>query len=944
MMNLGTASERLSESRRFADISASGLSTRTRGIKVAVSGEHSEQTGGRTSKKSKTVQIDFVGRKMIEEVAHYQVRDAEFASIDDLLLSYSKNTVIEAVLKYDADKQVQFEVESVLNIENDKALVKFVGYPAPFNDWVTLNQGSWYRGFDDAVANFKALQIPDSSKKTWKHQEDAGNEHQASEEKEHKNEKERGDFLDEFMELYGGDEDEQVDSYIDSFGEDGDLEGDVFDMDQGSAKKKREVGGGRLAIPHDNVEEGGDNDGDWMDDFDDEEDYRRGQALVRRGDSRSKKTKRGSLESDEKKSSAASKKKFKKEAEKKYRSARQGSQRWLTTLIFDLKKGSKGSYICKLCGGEKRSPNNESNLVTHMKSRHEKVWKGLGEANKRGDAGNYAKTLLKSREISSSVRVSSQSSLSDWLHEGEVSKAARTKIAFLIWALESQLAYHVFDSRHFARFKETASLQLDSAYLMKNATSVLYSVVVGQATAILRACAGVSVTGDLWTSLAGHKYLVLTYHGLTRNFESVHHALDLIPFAGEALGSLIGQVIEGRVAIRLGEDRQAGAVVFDSGANMIKASKSMSRTTKFHPCFAHGVKGVVDIVFGDAPKSKSRHLHAPEVACDMRAVKLIANVLRTTNWLRAELKEQTDLTLIIENITRWEGKYKAVSRFIALKKPLMACESLVSYVTRLMEDVQNDLPRDVLKPSFFARLGRYNSLLEALHSISKKSQAEENPSICEIPSWIWYIEKCCDDGTVLGHTLKKAIRERLHSKYLKADSLALQAALLNPRYVSQVLEETEQEIVEEAWNYLVQKAMEMGTSSSEDEEQEELTRNILLSSRKVLIKSMGKWLDQNPNGTVLQFWRDARSVKIQQNYCDVAAYYLSIPATGAPSERTFSSTTGSVTKKRNRLGDELLEKITVCRDFIRQSCYKYEDIVEALKDVILDGEDGDEDE
>jgi len=64
--------------------------------------------------------------------------------------------------------------------------------------------------------------------------------------------------------------------------------------------------------------------------------------------------------------------------------------------------------------------------------------------------------------------------------------------------------------------------------------------------------------------------------------------------------------------------------------------------------------------------------------------------------------------------------------------------------------------------------------------------------------------------------------------------------------------------------------------------------------------------------------------------------FLALPAGGAPSEATFSSTTEMVTKKRNRMGDATLEMLTVVRDFLRHPDFDLPTLIKDIEDAALE--------
>ncbi len=151
------------------------------------------------------------------------------------------------------------------------------------------------------------------------------------------------------------------------------------------------------------------------------------------------------------------------------------------------------------------------------------------------------------------------------------------------------------------------------------------------------------------------------------------------------------------------------------------------------------------------------------------------------------LTARTVTVLIVENVTRWEGKYRAIERFLKLQQPLSKSKELKAYFAA--PDQRKDVVKDLFETSFFRRLGKHKTLLEVFHSVSKTSQSESTPSLCWVVAWIWKLEEECRDGSEFGNRLLCAVEERLVAKYLTGTSLALKAALLNPYLFSKVKEE-----------------------------------------------------------------------------------------------------------------------------------------------------------
>jgi hypothetical protein len=211
---------------------------------------------------------------------------------------------------------------------------------------------------------------------------------------------------------------------------------------------------------------------------------------------------------------------------------------------------------------------------------------------------------------------------------------------------------------------------------------------------------------------------------------------------------------------------------------MVKAAE-LSEIPR-HQCFAHALKGVIEAVCGEKPLAKSYDLHQEMVALHLLTIKTVAKVLRTTSWLHEELhgSDENALELIIENVTRWEGKWAAIERFLSMKNHLRKCVALKDYFAKVNTKVVAD---DLFSETFFSRLRGYKDLFDVFHKISKMSQSENQCSIAWVPSWIYKIKSACkSSNSLLGSKLAAAVDDRLIPMYLKGSTPVLKAALLNP--------------------------------------------------------------------------------------------------------------------------------------------------------------------
>ncbi len=611
-------------------------------------------------------------------------------------------------------------------------------------------------------------------------------------------------------------------------------------------------------------------------------------------------------------------------------------------------------YRCRLCNEEKKSSLNLSNLVTHLTSRHEEFWKAVNaEHEKKKSVVDFIKSYLDAHG-KVGAKPLTQRKLDQWLDDsGTVHNLAKAKLSLLIWGIKCHIAFNAFEAKEFRAFADHAGIAFDSAHEMKEKTTVLYHSIVGLVEGRLALCPSVCVTADMWTSISDGHYLVLTYHGINpETFEVVHHVLDLqVSYA--STGNVIATLVEKHIARHLGDRKKVVALVVDSGSNMLKAGQMLE--TPIQKCFAHAIKRMMDIVLGKAPRPKAKYkeLFDARAALDLQSVKAIAELLRTNNFMKKQVlgDDEDTLELILENATRWEGRYLALERFVRLKSQLKHSESLRKYF-ELVEH-KRDLAADLLEKSFFQRLEGHCELLKVFHEVSVLSQYEKQCSIAWIALWIRKIEKACmASGSSLGHSLKRAVEVRLVPKYLSVESLALKAALLNPGVfpiVSKIV--SDESVIKDAWTAIVE---EVGNASAEghDPESVEERKNILAAMRPALQRSMVKWYNdrraaakqknegkiQISNSDIFGFWKscDVHTVA----FVPVACRYLGIPATSAPAERAFSSAGLMATKLRNRIGHDLLEKLVVCRDWIQQDCYSLEDTVKHIEESFRDTRSG----
>jgi len=609
---------------------------------------------------------------------------------------------------------------------------------------------------------------------------------------------------------------------------------------------------------------------------------------------------------------------------------RKGSKNFIASLFY-RKDGI--DFVCKLCHQKKAVGSGLSNLTSHLAHKHEKLWKKALEENDRSTLMEpYVKTLIGSQGIAQQPTVSTHFKVT---RDGKLTKKYKIMMSLLVWVLECQIPFNAVESLHFRRFGEEMDKELFSAYHLKTNLSLLYDVVVSLARANLKECAGFTITADMWTSIAGQKYLVITYHGVTRAFERVHHVLDLVPFYGASVGNLISSVICERVRSHV-QSPKVMTVVTDSGSNMKRARQQVAEDlgcASSSTCFAHALKGVMDAVFGVGEKQSTKHLECEKAMLDIAAIKAVAEVCRLKADVKKFFNDEEDLVLISENVTRWEGRYTALDRFILLQDCFALHNNVLAAFMKQHVDPKS-VPSDFLDKAFFKRVRRYKEALSEFHQVSVLSQGDETTStLSAIPGWIWHLQKECETDTELGKCLRQAVDALLVPKFISKNSAALLAALVDPYAYVKLEMNLEPKMHEELWGQLVADSLSLEPNMHDDDARAFHTAS-LNNGRLILQKSMRQWAENKKPADPLKFWADtsgASRTLAMPSFFRVASFYLSGTATSAPSERAFSSTTGIVTKLRTMLSDAHLEQMTVCRDWIRQPAFSFDATVLELE-------------
>ena len=625
-------------------------------------------------------------------------------------------------------------------------------------------------------------------------------------------------------------------------------------------------------------------------------------------------------------------------------------------VLFEPVEGQRGTFHCRagpLVASKTGHPSHvkqtagaTSNLISHARTWHLELLEGLIKCynDHRSVADEFEGILLAATPPSSSKKDLRA-------HFNTVSRSKvgfETQLSLLIMIVGCSLPFAIIDSRHFKDWMTVVGLQIQSEGTIKKMLLPLYECVLEEQLSFVRKCGFFSITFDMWTSISKQKYLVATYHTMDEGFEMFSAPLDLIPMPCSAFGEFIAGIIQSRQASHKFDECVFMASFSDSGSNC-KMARGMLTPGDDEPCFHHTLKLMLDDVIGGA--EGGGQASNGDVALDLLSVGLLVAVVRASSQLRSKISSAAGdagiekLELIAANITRWEGRYSALKRFVQLQGALVALHKEGIFLPYVVKS-KNSFPPDFLKETFFRRLITYEQLLKRFHLISKAGQSQTEPTLSCVSHWVWSMEdeilaESEDDGAVLKRLKQDllASSKRRMSVFVAIERdedgdvaivpNPIKAGLLDPRHSHEVQGRLAADELQAAKGAIIADTL----SLIRDEEMHEPIRTAMEGSFGVLLKRMPK--APGFAGSALTWWRDLRksdAAMVLSHFFVSARIFLSMPAGGAPSECVFSSTTDMVTKKRNCLGDDSLEQMTIVRHFVRSPRYNFSAVAKKMEE------------
>lgn len=448
----------------------------------------------------------------------------------------------------------------------------------------------------------------------------------------------------------------------------------------------------------------------------------------------------------------------------------------------------------------------------------------------------------------------------------------------------------------------------------------------------------VSFTTDIWScQYTKESYISFTAHFISNDFFLIHHALNVKYFPGSHSASTIGNMLESLLCEWNLDKNDVHLFVSDNAFNMIKAL----RDSEFQnaACFNHSLQ----LTINDAITAQRALNDAITIA------KKIVGHFNHSSLAYYNLKKiQEELQLPIKRLkqdipTRWNSTFYLLERLSEQKRAIsLYCVDVESKLVNLNQNQWNLIENcvSVLKP--FEEVTQKMSYADSIIS-------EVIPTVNML---LHYLKKKSESPGGLGtmiESLKKNLEERF--KDLENDINYKLATILDPRFKCAFFSETvdgEKVILDQ----LTHKSGAVGNEEAEVAEKQSETEDVPPAKKirkeeshsslwesyheivnkvsaesapeviddEVIIKNeiklyLGSRLvdkDKDP----IEWWRLNR--KVYPRLCDLAAVFLSAPATSTYSERVFSEAGNVYTDKRASLKPDTAE----CLVFLHHNLLK----------------------
>ena len=245
----------------------------------------------------------------------------------------------------------------------------------------------------------------------------------------------------------------------------------------------------------------------------------------------------------------------------------------------------------------------------------------------------------------------------------------------------------------------------------------LYHCMTQELIMLIQDLPSIWISYDAWSDCTMEKYLTITGHLMTKEWQIMTPCLATIPWDGVMSGDSISETILDKVLTDT--DCFIFAVTSDGGSNMIAAGQDLVGSDTVR-CFLH----ILHLLFGsfmDDPSYSEKISSLREYIKTIRRCQNKRLVLKKSAK-QAKLKRSS---LILDNVTRWNSTYLMIVRYIEF---LLLLRDL-----HHNDEAFRDLSFPLGTSSFYQAIVK---LWEPFYNITIEAQSRALSTLPMIPGWI----------------------------------------------------------------------------------------------------------------------------------------------------------------------------------------------------------------
>jgi hypothetical protein len=500
----------------------------------------------------------------------------------------------------------------------------------------------------------------------------------------------------------------------------------------------------------------------------------------------------------------------------------------------------------------------------------------------------------------------------------------------LIWFLDAQIPFNQLDNSLFRSLMDELEATIGcNVTIVDTFLDPFYRYVIEEQIKLFNQCSSFTVSFDAFTK-NNQKFFSQHYHMIIPStFEYLILHLDMIPFYGNLFAESIAAVLKTRQDHWTQDKHITSGIIGDADAKGQAAAKLIVGIEDTSKCQNHKLKKVYEVA---EENSKNFKQDFQSIVSLVSYVSVNVNVKREIQSFQ-KINDLLELGLILFNETRWEGRYKTLSRFIELE------ESLVDFFSKseLLKHWQLNV-QDFLESTFFTRCKAYLVFLKEMNSVSLFYQTQKFATGCFVPLMILHLLKFTTPNEYMDPkylfefktALHNAVHEYMFKPICQKENTFLKSSLMHPGIAPFICHHLNSELIRECFEAIINDALTLCNDKEEDDfsfiklSLEYYQKHFIGTS--LTLPDQLPWQSLFEKGEIngyshMDFWKQVVTVNKFGGKCShliqVAAMLLAHPAGESIDESAFSGVGSTMRKDRSRLSPHRIEQISIIRSYIR---------------------------